>query len=45
MNRLAAELQEGSRAAIGALPIRRERVPIDSLLSETIRSAAANVET
>ncbi len=30
LNRLAAELQEGNRAAIGVLPIRRERVPIAS---------------
>ena len=40
LNRLATQLQEGSRAAAGALPIRRRRLALRPLIEESLRSAA-----
>jgi two-component system CheB/CheR fusion protein len=39
LNRLALELEEASRSASGALPIRRRRMAVDSLIEETLLAA------
>jgi signal transduction histidine kinase len=39
LNRLTTELQTGSRAAEGPLPIRHQHMPIDSLIDDVVRSA------
>ncbi len=40
LNRLTTELQTGSRAAQGPLPIRHQPVPVHSLIDDVVRSAA-----
>ena len=40
LNRLAVELQEGSRAEAGRLPIRRGPIAVSSLIEETLLAAA-----
>jgi len=40
LNRLAVELQEGSRAEAGRLPMRRGPIAVSSLIKETLLSAA-----
>jgi signal transduction histidine kinase len=40
LNRLAMELEEASRSATGALPIRRKRIAVNSLIEETLLAAA-----
>lgn len=39
LNRLAVELQEASRNATGALPIRKRRIVVSSLIDETLQAA------
>jgi len=39
LNRLAVELQEGSRAETSGLPIRKVSIPVGSLIKETIQAA------
>jgi signal transduction histidine kinase len=39
LNRLALQLQEASRSASGALPIRKRRIAIDSLIEEARQAA------
>jgi len=39
LNRLAIELQEASRTSTGALPIRKERILVESLIAETVQAA------
>jgi signal transduction histidine kinase len=36
LNRLTAELQEGTQAAAGSLPIRQQKLPISSLIDEVV---------
>jgi len=40
LNRLAVELQEGSRAENGGLPMRKGSIAVRSLIEETLQSAA-----
>lgn len=40
LSRLSFELEEGSRAAAASLPIRPERIPVDSLIEEVMHAAA-----